>query len=155
MPRETIRECLRKLGQASTQLVHQEGQSLNEEQRNSALTIHNGIQRLKFALQDAERCARGGGRNGARGARTKGKAPAIQDWNHALLSPLTAVRGFSKLLLDGAFGRLSIRQRRLVDTIHRTTHPLLEQIGPLYLQQDTPARQPIGEINESEMNGAW
>ncbi len=136
MQRETLWEYVREVWQASAILIQQEGQKLNPQQRDSAKTIHNGITRLRQALREADHDAKS----------QPARHPTCgSDWNHALLSPLTSVRGFSKLLLDGAFGQLTRHQSQLVATIHRKTQPLPDLIGQLYLETDPPPRQPIAK----------
>ena len=88
MQRETLWEYVREVWQASAILIQQEGQKLNPQQRDSAKTIHNGITRLRQALREADHDAKS----------QPARHPTCgSDWNHALLSPLTSVRGFSQI----------------------------------------------------------
>ena len=136
MQRETLWKHVREVWQASANLMQQEGQKLNAQQRDSAKTIHNGITRLRQALREADRNAN---------SQPRCHPSDGPDWNHILLGPLTSVRGFSKLLLDGVFGQLSRQQSQLVATIHNKAQPLTDLIGHLYLETDPPPRQPITE----------
>jgi hypothetical protein len=52
---------------------------------------------------------------------------------------LTIIRGFSELLRDGAFGRLTPRQRRIVETLTKEAR----QAALLFLQM-LPPRRPSG-----------
>ncbi len=121
MYQEAAWECLREVSQATDILNQQERARLNYEQKNALSIIESGLGRLKEALQQAE-------------AQRNDPNFAAADWNQPLLSPLTTVRGFSQLLLDGACGQLSRQQMRLIHIIHHNTTPLHNLISKRYLE---------------------
>lgn len=130
MQRETLWNHVREVWQASSILLQKEGMKLNTQQHDSVETIFNGITRLRQALLEADHDSK---------THPQRKSGDMPDWNHLLLSPLTSVRGYSKLLLDGAFGQLSGQQKQLVATIHNKTQPLTDLIGDLYLGVKPPS----------------
>jgi len=132
MQRETLWHHVREVWQASSILLQKEGEKLNSQQHDSVLSIFLGITRLRKALMEADQIHQ------QNEAPLNGEAP---DWNHLMLSPLTSVRGYSKLLLDGAFGQLSSKQALLVSTIHRHSQPISDLIDELYLGAHETSRQ--------------
>ena len=129
MQRETLWNHVREVWHASSVLLQKEGNRLNNQQHDSVTTIFNGITRLRQALLEADRKYK---------KSESTEDTDTTDWNHLLLSPLTSVRGYSKLLLDGAFGQLTGQQTQLVATIHNSSQPLTDLIGDLYLETNKP-----------------
>ena len=129
MQRETLWNHVREVWHASSVLLQKEGNKLNNQQHDSVITIFNGITRLRQALLEADRKYK---------ISESIEDTDTTDWNHLLLSPLTSVRGYSKLLLDGAFGQLTGHQTQLVSTIHNSSQPLTDLIGDLYLEANKP-----------------
>ncbi len=59
------------------------------------------------------------------------KSQFLANMSHDLRSPLNSVLGFSELLMTGIEGELTVDQRELVGTIHRTGKDLLQQIDDI------------------------
>lgn len=132
MQRETLWNHVREVWHASSVLLQKEGEKLNSQQHDSVLSIFLGITRLRKALMEADQIHQ------ENAFPLNGEAP---DWNHLMLSPLTSVRGYSKLLLDGAFGQLSSKQTQLVSSIHHNSQPLSDLIDDLYLDANEASKQ--------------
>ncbi len=67
----------------------------------------------------------------------------VQNVGHELRTPLSLVKGYIELLLDGGLGDISERQRSALQIVHKRTATLARLIHNLTMLQSVPSEAPL------------